>query len=70
MKCNCIKTVDEKLAEQNLRLAISFKMPNFTPAFPISTAYIDKEKAPRGKKNNPPSILASFCPFCGTKLED
>jgi hypothetical protein len=70
MKCKCWKEVDDKLREKNLRLTgATFVMPNFALVPTITTAWVDKEKAPKGQKRNPPAMLASHCPFCGVKIE-
>jgi hypothetical protein len=72
--CNCIAKTDTLLAEHNLVLTCSeFRMIfvergpcPFVPAF--STKWVDKERAPKGKKNSPPPMIASHCPFCGKRL--
>jgi hypothetical protein len=70
MNCNCIKEIDEKLKEQNLTLTgFAFVMPDFRSVPTVETGWIDKSKAPRGKKNSPPKMFASHCPFCGTPVE-
>lgn len=71
MKCNCIKELDEKLKSQNLQITgCAYAMPDFRLIPTIKTDWIDKNKAPKGKKNSPPYMFASHCPFCGIKLED
>lgn len=67
MTCNCIETVNAKLAERNTRLteAIVFggarsKMPTIM----LQTEVIEKK---RGAK--PTSMFLTFCPFCGEKYE-
>jgi hypothetical protein len=68
MNCDCIQRVDEKLAEQNLALDVTFLvMKEFKAMLSVSTHWKDPSKKPRGKK--PASILVTFCPFCGTKVE-
>lgn len=44
-------------------------MPNFNIVPNISTAWVDREKAPKGQKRNPPAMVASHCPFCGKPVE-
>lgn len=66
MNCNCIEKLNEKLKEFNLRLSgYAYVMPSFKPVFTINTQWIDKDKAPKGKKKNPTFMFASHCPFCG-----
>lgn len=65
-KCNCINEVDDKLKEHNLRLTgYSLRVPDFTAVVSMRTEWIEKDKAPRGKRNSPPVMFASHCPFCG-----
>jgi hypothetical protein len=60
--CDCIKSVNEKLAFHNSRINI----PLFGPKLPfIETIKLDEKK--RGK---PTKMFATFCPFCGTKFPD
>ena len=70
MNCDCIKEINEKLHEKNLHLTgFAYVMPEFESIPTIETAWIDKDKAPRGKKNSPPKMFASHCPFCGKKMK-
>lgn len=70
MNCNCIKEIDEKLREKNLELTgFAYLMPDFRVVPTVNTAWIDKSKAPRGKKNSPTKMFASHCPFCGKSVE-
>lgn len=68
MNCDCIKVIDEKLAEENLALdtMIIFSNP-VSVTLALSTHWIDKAKKPRGKK--PKTIIVNFCPFCGKSAE-
>lgn len=70
MNCDCIKRVNEKLAEQNLALNATFipepKKPYSTLS--ISTHFKDLAKKKRGQK--PMSIIVTYCPFCGKKAKD
>jgi len=69
MNCDCIQRIDEKLAEQNFALDTSFllgKNLSLTAVtLSISTHWKDPDKKVRGKK--PPTIVVTFCPFCGKK---
>lgn len=67
MNCDCITTIDAKLAEQNLALDVSFIniMSTFDATLSISTHWKDSSKKVRGKK--PTTILVTFCPFCGVR---
>lgn len=68
MNCDCIKMVDDKLAEENLALdtTIIFSNP-VTVTLSLSTHWKDSDKKPRGKK--PKTIIVNFCPFCGKSAE-
>lgn len=69
MNCDCIQRIDEKLAEQNFALDVSFllsKALSLTAAtLSVSTHWKDSSKKIRGKK--PPTIVVTFCPFCGVR---
>jgi len=70
MNCTCLEDIDKRLAEKNLKLnGYAFVMPDFRIRFYISTGWVDRTKAPKGKKNNPPYMFVSFCPFCGQPIE-
>jgi hypothetical protein len=70
MNCDCINTINKKLAEKNLHLAgYSYLMPSFKPIFKIACDWDDESKTPRGQRRRPPSMFVSHCPFCGTKVE-
>lgn len=69
MNCECIERVNAKLAEADhqyrLNTAFVFRkdMNDVGENLSIETCWCDLSK--KGKK--PPSILCTFCPFCGTK---
>ena len=71
MQCDCIQRIDEKLAEQNFALDVSFLLGEnlslMSTTLSVSTHWKDSSKKIRGKK--PPTIVVTFCPFCGTKVE-
>jgi hypothetical protein len=69
MNCDCIETVDKKLADKNLALDTSIvfgkDMSTADAVLTISTHWKDSSKKKRGKK--PTMLLVTFCPFCGTR---
>ena len=70
MNCKCFDEVDEKLRAQNLKLVgYAFIMPSFSLTPTVATQWIDKAKAPAGKKRTPPYVFASHCPFCGKPVK-
>lgn len=66
MACNCIAEVDKVLREKEMTLEVSFLMPDFRAMLPIQTRWIDGVK----RRKKPTTILASFCPFCGMRVND
>ncbi len=72
MNCDCIQRIDEKLAEQNYALDTSFllsKNLSLTAVMlSVCTHWKDSTKKIRGKK--PPTIIVTFCPFCGKKAAE
>lgn len=70
MNCKCKSEIDDKLKEVNLHLVgYAFTIPGFKLVPTVKTEWIDRNKAPKGKKNNPTCMFASHCPFCGVKIE-
>ncbi len=67
MTCDCMKLVNEKLASHNGRLATDFQIKadmGIKMRLLLATEKLDK------KKRKPvPSVMASYCPFCGTLAE-
>jgi hypothetical protein len=67
MKCNCIEKVNKKLVEAGCQYKVATtivfddKMQGRV-GLEVPTYWIDVRK--RGRKK-PPSILCTFCPFCG-----
>ena len=70
MNCDCIKKMDERLKEKNLRLCgYALTFPDFKAVPTMNTEWIDPDKAPKGQKNKPTKIFASYCPFCGKAIK-
>lgn len=64
--CDCRTRIDADLKYRNARLAFGFWFGD--GKMELAPPMITLEKLnPRGKK--PPMLLATFCPFCGTKFE-
>lgn len=74
MNCQCMTHIDEKLKEKNLHLtgyAFVFATDGPMDLVPtVQTSWLDREKAPKGKKNAPTQMFASHCPFCGEPVDD
>ncbi len=71
MMCDCFSRLDKELKERNLQLAgyALLQQPRLVVVPTIQTEWRDASKAPRGKKRNPPAVMGSHCPFCGTPAE-
>lgn len=62
--CDCISKIDERLAQENSRLVITFTLGNGAPCrVKLATEKLN----PRNR--NSMGALATFCPFCGVKYE-
>jgi hypothetical protein len=69
MNCDCITTIDEKLAAQNLALDTMLILRNGGGVtLSMGTHWKDPARKPRGKK--PTNLVVNFCPFCGTAAKD
>jgi hypothetical protein len=72
MNCDCITRIDEQLAPQNFALDVSFLLGDnlslMSTALCVGTHWKDSSKKVRGKK--PPTIVVTFCPFCGKKASN
>jgi hypothetical protein len=62
----CVADLNEKLAEHNTRLAdtISFSSE------PRELIQLTTVKADEKKRGRPVLMYASYCPFCGVKLNN
>lgn len=66
--CNCIKEMDEKLAEYNTKLMLTMGFPrDGTPSYCLP--HIDTEKIEKRKRLGPALAVPTFCPFCGVKYD-
>lgn len=63
----CFEQFDQKLAEHNGRLAMGLQV---TKGLGLKARLlIATEKIDKAKRKPVPSVIASYCPFCGAKLE-
>ena len=68
MTHQCFVKLNERLAEDNARLAMGFMI---TESMSLrSRLLVATEKIDKSKRKAPPSVVASYCPFCGEKLGD
>lgn len=65
--CICIELADKALAVHNTQLDPIFRpLPGrLSQVVGIRTVKIDRKK-----RGLPKTLMASFCPFCGIKLDD
>lgn len=68
--CDCLRSVDEGLAEHNAILPfwprIDLKTGKLLPVI----CYLVTEKVDRKKRGKPPVVYANYCPFCGQSYDD
>lgn len=68
MTCDCIKKMDAKLAYMNTRVSVVYGIDDAMNLTHTATKVVT-EKVDKGIKGaKPQSLVATFCPFCGTKL--
>lgn len=64
MTCSCIEVLEAKLAERNTEIQTDIIFTYVDGVRPhIQTRQIETGRG----KAKPTSIIASYCPFCGTK---
>lgn len=73
--CNCIETVNAKLAERNTRLKepmfIFGKDSSGLKQEPARRLFIETEQIETGRgKMRATAMFNSYCPFCGEKLPE
>lgn len=67
MNCDCVKKIDTQLKPEGRRLRVSYLIgDSIGNCVAVGTEWIPGDKPRRGK---PGVILASYCPFCGTKTK-
>jgi hypothetical protein len=65
MSHDCVKEVNEKLTEYNTRIAEAFSLHGQQrELIPLLTVKADDKV-----RRKPVQMYASYCPFCGVKLE-
>lgn len=68
MRCNCIATINKKLAERNTRLAQPYVvLIESEEHLGLGRVLIETEKVADHKRGKPMPVASSFCPFCGEK---
>lgn len=69
-KCDCVARMDESLKPHGLRLASCFSLGASFSTVHHRPVLITTEKLPDAgrRKNSPPLVMATFCPFCGKRF--
>jgi hypothetical protein len=65
--CECMKKMNEHLAQHNGRLATGIQI---TESMGLKERHLlATEKIDKAKRSPVPSVMCSYCPFCGEKLD-
>jgi hypothetical protein len=64
--CDCVATINKKLADRNTRIAQAFCLTEDLSGADCIITIATEKVHPRGKR--PVAVLATFCPFCGTEI--
>ncbi len=67
MPCDCMATVDAKLAERNTRIMLPIVFGGDQTPRPMIVT--DQIQAGRGKQKAV-GLFATYCPFCGSKYSE
>lgn len=66
MSCNCFAEVDKGIASSNARCASGMRIVGNTLKV---IRLVQLEKIDDKKRKSLPSVVMSFCPFCGKKMD-
>lgn len=65
--CDCVNKFDEALAPKNGRIAMAMQV---TESMDLRYRLcVSTEKLDSSKRKPVPLVMASYCPFCGVKLD-
>ena len=64
--CDCIEKLNNKLEPHNTAVSVSMDLFGGGP----DKAVVATVKADDSKRGRPKALIASYCPFCGTKYDD
>lgn len=66
MTCNCIAEINVKLAPHNGRVARAIRITADLGRM-FSSTVIGTEKLDKSKRKPIPTLMATYCPFCGKR---
>lgn len=64
--CDCVKRFDDALAPHNGRIAMEIQVTKDMSL--LARLCIATEKLDKSKRKPVPTVMASYCPFCGEKM--
>ena len=67
--CDCVEKLNEKLKERNTKISVSLSWSAENGIGSLANPIIVTEKADNANRKKPVRLLASYCPFCGEKME-
>lgn len=68
--CECVSEMNERLKDHNGRVSIAILMPAAGHNNLRARVLVQTEKLDRAKRKKLPSVIATYCPFCGEKATD
>lgn len=63
--CECIEKMNVKLAEHNGRVARAVQITATLDL--VTRTVVQTEKVDESKRKRIPTVVATFCPFCGER---
>lgn len=64
--CDCVETINTNLAPHNCKVAQAIRLTADMSSM-FSSTIIATEKIDKAKRKAPPTLMATFCPFCGER---
>jgi hypothetical protein len=66
--CKCVEDVNAKLAESGCRVTRHMQINFATQMASLSGPCVAVERIGKSKRGKIPTVLCSYCPFCGKKF--